>query len=117
MSDDDESPVLQDNPLLKALEHLQKRVNELEVERRVDQDFIFCLTLLVEKPEALQKLWRLGISGVAADSALRWARLDEADQVAARYAKEASERRVEFWSRQIQHAIDLRRGSGDTDQD
>jgi len=116
MSDDSEAPVLPENPLLQAMECLQQRVTELELERRVDQDFIFCLTLLVEKPEALQKLWRLGVSGAAADSALRWARLDEADQVAARYAKDALEQRVEFWSRQIQSAVDLRRGSGDTGQ-
>ena len=77
---------------------------------------MFCLTMMVEKPEALQKLWRLGISGAAADSALRWARLDDADQDAARYAKDALEQRVEYWSRILQQAVDLRRGSGGTGQ-
>lgn len=97
--------------LVHVVDRLQNRVLELEAKHRVDQDFIHCLTLMIENPEGLREIWRHAVSAVAADSALRFLKIeDDANPEQLALVKGAMNDRFEFWRERIQSAVDLRAG-------
>lgn len=101
--------------LICTVDRLQNRVLELEAKQRIDQDFIHCLTLMIETPKALQELWRHAVSTVAADSALRFLRIeDDVNPNRLSLVKTAMNERFEYWHERIQQAVELR-ADGDTE--
>ncbi|MBB3104872.1 hypothetical protein [Azomonas macrocytogenes] len=101
--------------LVQMYEKLQSCVLEMEIQHRVDQDFICILMLLFKRPEKLQDLWKMSASAIAEDISVRWAHLDgqdDAGQIA--QVKEVMNDRFDFWSERIQFAIDIRKNSGST---